>query len=292
MKLLKLSILLLVISITCSCSFKTDNLENATIYTTVYPLKYITEYLYGDHSVINSIYPNGVDLNNYTLTDKQIDEYSKGDLFIHLGYGNEKDIAKTFALKNKNMLVIDATYEDNYSLEVTNDFRELWLAPNNYINMLKNVKNALKEYLDNSVIEEDIDKFYNELYIKLSWMDAELRSISKEAKNLDNNTLVILNPSLKYLENYGFTVVCLKDIESSGSKSALADIKNKFKNSKYTTILKLSSEGTTDLVNELVKSSKAKVVDINDMVTNSDNTSDYISIQNENIAAIRDILIN
>ncbi len=292
MKYLKIVFLFLIVSLSCSCSLSKQNLEDATIYTTVYPLKYIAEYLYGDHSTVNSIYPNGVDLNTYELTDKQIDEYAKGDLFIHLGINNEKAIAKSFVDNNKNILIIDATFEDNYSLEVYNDIRELWLAPNNYINMLKNVKNALKDYLDNSVIEEDIDKFYNELYTKLSWMDAELRSIAKEASSIDNNSLVILNPSLKFLENYGFDVVCLKDIEESGSKSALNDLKNKFKNSKYNAILKIAGEEESDLMKELKSSNKINVLEINDMITNSDSTSDYISIQNENIALIRNLLVN
>ena len=276
----------------CSCSLNRVNLDNATIYTTVYPITYIVNYLYGDNSTIKSIYPNDVDLNSYSLTDKQIREYSKGDLFIHLGYGNEKNIAKSFIKENKNMLIIDSTYGDSYSIEVINDFRELWLAPNNYLNLLKNIKNSLKEYLNNSVKEDDIDKFYNELYIKLSWMDAELRSIAKEASANENNTLIIANPSLKFLENYGFNIICLKDIVDSGSASALADIKNKFKNSKYSTILKLNSEDDSDLIKELNEKDNAKIAEINDMVTNDDTTSDYISIQNENIATIRNILIN
>lgn len=290
MKYIKLFIFFLLISFTCGCSFNRHNLDNATIYTTVYPITYIANYLYGNNSTITSIYPNDVDLNTYSLTEKQIKEYAKGDLFIHLGYGSEKDIAKSFIKENNKILIIDSTLEDNYTLDIINDFRELWLSPNNYINLLKNIKNALKEYLDNTVKEEDIDKLYNELYIKLSWMDAELRSISKEAKSNDNNTLVVANKSLKFLENYGFNIICLEEIQESGSASAIADIKNKFKNSKYTSILKLNSEENSDLINELVDKNKAKVVEINDMVTNNDPTSDYLSIQNENIAAIRNIV--
>ena len=34
---------------------KRDNLEDITIYTTVYPFEYITEQLYGEHSTIKSV---------------------------------------------------------------------------------------------------------------------------------------------------------------------------------------------------------------------------------------------
>ncbi len=291
MKILKLFMLFLGSLLLCSCDINHQNLDNAHIYTTVYPLTYIANYLYGNNSTIESIYPDGVDLSTYSLTEKQIDTYAKGDLFIHLGYANEKDIARTLIKKNKDILIIDGTYEDNYSLEVVNDFRELWLAPNNYINMLKNVKNAFKEYLDNAVKEEAIDNLYNELFIKLSWMDADLRSIAEESKALENNTLVVSSKALKFLENYGFNVICLQELEESGSTSAIDDLKNKFK-TKYNAILKLTSDKETDLIKELVNNNKAKIITINDMITNSDQTNDYISIQNENIAAIRDLLVS
>ena len=42
----KILFLALMLFIICSCSIKKDDLEGATIYTTVYPIKYITNYLY------------------------------------------------------------------------------------------------------------------------------------------------------------------------------------------------------------------------------------------------------
>lgn len=69
---------------------KKDNLENATIYTTIYPIKYLTEFMYKDYGTIESIYPSGADVYNYELTDKQIKKYAKSDLFIYNGLSNEK----------------------------------------------------------------------------------------------------------------------------------------------------------------------------------------------------------
>ena len=122
-------------------------------------------------------------------------------------------------------------------------------------------------------------------------MDAELRNIAREAKENEDNTLVIANNTFKYLENYGFDIVSLEDIEASGSENAITDIKNKFKNSKYTEILKLSSDEDSELVTELVEKYKAELKSINGIVTNSDSASDYVSIQYENIAVIREILL-
>ena len=78
----KILFLALMLFIICSCSIKKDDLEGATIYTTVYPIKYITNYLYGPYSTINSIYPKDCDLNSFKLTKKQIEYYADSNLFI------------------------------------------------------------------------------------------------------------------------------------------------------------------------------------------------------------------
>ena len=282
-KILFLSILTIFFS--TSCSFNTNNLDNATIYTTIYPVKYIMDNLYGDNSTITSIYPNGVDLNNYKLTDKQIENYASGDLFVYVGVGSEKEIAKSLINKNNKLLIIDATYGLS-----SNNYKELWLAPNNFLMMLNNVKDSLNEYLDNSIKEDAVTQKYNYLYTKVSWLDAEFRNVAKVANENEKSTLVVSSKTFDFLKGYGFNVICLDDIVSSGSENALNDIKNKFKNSTYTNIIKLNSEENTELIKELVSKYKAKVVNINDLVTNEDSASDYVSIQYENIAIIRDIL--
>lgn len=282
----KIIILIMLIFGLSGCSFKKNNLEEAKIYTTIYPVKYIIEYLYGENSEIESIYPVGVNLEEYELTDKQVDNYSECDLFAYIGLGKEKEIAKKLLNKNNKLLIIDATYGLNYN----EDIKELWLAPNNFLMLSKNIKNSLNEYLDNSFKEEEVTKKYDKLYEEVSWIDAELRSIAKTAKENENNTIVISSNVFKYLETYGFNVISLEDIELSNSENAITDIKNKFKNSTYKSILKLNSEGNTELINELTSKYKAKAVTINDIVTNSDSASNYVTIQYENISAIRDML--
>ena len=283
----KYIVLIICCLLLCGCKQGNNNLDSARIYTTVYPIKYIVNYLYGDYSVVESIYPNGVDLNNYNLTDKQIDEYANSDLFVYMGLSKEKNIAKSFVKENKNLLIINATDGISYDY----DIKELWLAPNNFLMLAKNIKNTLNEYLDNPLKEEEVTKKYDELYTSISWIDAELRSISREASEINNNTLVVASNSLKFLEKYGFTIISLEDIENSKSENALNDLKNKFKNSKYTTIIKVSSDNNTNLINELVGSYKANIITVEDLVTNSDSSSDYLSIQYKNVATLRNLLI-
>ena len=95
-----------------------NNLENASIYTTTYPIEYLATTLYSDHSTSSSIYPDGAIIDNYTLTEKQIDNFSKGTLFIYNGTTSEKQIANTLVKKNKNLKIIDAAYALKYDYGV------------------------------------------------------------------------------------------------------------------------------------------------------------------------------
>ena len=80
LKIIRLLSIACAILICISCSIRMDDLENAKIYTTIYPINYITTYLYSDYSEISSIYPKDSDPATYKLNDAQYNNYSKADL--------------------------------------------------------------------------------------------------------------------------------------------------------------------------------------------------------------------
>lgn len=272
--------LLIVLLGVCGCNKNDNETKTANIYTTIYPLTYVMEKLYGENNTIASIYPNGVDLNDYKLTDKQIKEYSQANMFVYIGLGNELNVAKSFLNNNKKLEIIDATYGLNYN----NKIEELWIAPNNFLMLVKNIKASLNEYIDNEYQLNYIEEQYNEIYKDISWMDADLRSIAKDAKENNNNVIISSSKVFDYLNNYGFEVISLENITNNEKQ----DIKTKFKNGKYTSILKLDTEKENEFIIEL-KEYGAKVININSMITNSDPASDYKTIQYENINKIREI---
>lgn len=110
--------------------------------------------MYKDYGTIESIYPSGADVFNYELTDKQIKKYAKSDLFIYNGLSNEKTIAKNLINKNKNLLIIDVSNGLSYK----NGVKELWMSPNNYLMLAKNIKDYLKEYLESQIISDYVEK--------------------------------------------------------------------------------------------------------------------------------------
>ena len=268
------------------CNLKKDNLESATIYTTIYPIKYLTEFLYKDYATIESIYPSGADVVSYELTSKQIKKYAKADLFIYNGLSNEKTITKNLINKNKNLLIIDVSNGLSYTYGV----KELWMSPNNYLMLAKNIKDYLKEYLDSKIIANYVDQKYEDLAEILSLKDAELRSIGKEAKEKGTNTIVVSDNVFKFLENYDFNVVSLD--EENLTEGTLNSIRNNFKKENYNTILVLDNN-YTDNINSIINDYKAKAIDVKSMINvDSDNTDDYLTVMQDLIDNIRNICLN
>ena len=65
-KIVNLFILFVLVFSLSGC-LKRDNMEDISIYTTNYPSEYITQRLYGDYSDIKSIYPDGINIQDYKL---------------------------------------------------------------------------------------------------------------------------------------------------------------------------------------------------------------------------------
>ena len=282
----KIILLLATLILLSGCSLKKDNLENSTIYTTIYPIKYLTEFLYKDYANIESIYPAGADVLNYKLTEKQTKKYANADLFIYNGLSNEKNITKNLINKNRNLLIIDVSNGLSYTYGV----KELWMSPNNYLMLAKNIKDYLIEYLKSSIITENVEKKYNELAEILSIKDAEIREIGKKALENGTNTIVVSDNVFKFLENYGFNIVSLD--EETLTESSLNSIKNSFAKKKYKTIFVLDNN-YTDNIKSIINDNKANAVDIKSMMNTDANNSneDYLVVLQDLIDNIRNLCI-
>ena len=110
-------LLILTIFMVTGCNVKKDNMEGITIYTTIYPIRYLIDSLYGDNSTIYSIYPAGVDTNEFELSDKKLEEYANTDLFVFNSLDRDRDFAVKMINKNKNLKVIDVSLGMTYDYE-------------------------------------------------------------------------------------------------------------------------------------------------------------------------------
>ena len=204
-KLLCLGLALVFIS---GCESK-DSMEDITIYTSIYPIEYITKALYGEHANIVSFYPNDVNPYEYKLTAKQIKDYSSSDLIIYNGLDTEKDYIAGMLNKNKKLKIIDVSMGMTYD----NDVAELWLNPYNYLMMAQNTKNGLLEYISNPyLITNDegtgVEDKYEALKYDLSRLDADI----KETISLSSyDTIVVDNDVFNFLSKYNLNVISLEE---------------------------------------------------------------------------------
>jgi len=275
-----------IILFTAGC-FKRDNLEGIEIVTTVYPLEFVSNYLYGEHSIINSIYPDGIDTSSYSLSKKQINDYSKKELFIYNRITNDKDIAIEFLDKNSDMLIIDATY----GIEITHGKEELWLNPSNLLMMTQNIRNELKEYMTNSYLEKEIDKNYEQLKIALSELDAEIKLT---AANASRKLIVSNSDSLKFLEKYGFEVISLDSTNNIVSDKTIADVIEKINTQEVKHIFLLENTTNSEAVNKIIEETKVETYTFRklDNITDEERNEkiDYFTIMNSNIELLRNEL--
>lgn len=284
-KIVNLFILFVLVFSLSGC-LKRDNMEDISIYTTNYPSEYITQRLYGDYSDIKSIYPDGVNIKDYKLTNKQIEDYSKADLFIFNGISDEKDYVEKMRKDNGNLKIIDTTL----SMEYTNGIEELWLDPSNFLMMAQNIKTGFGEYIDSYYLNNKIEENYEELKIEASNLDAKF----KETVSNGNSKIIVASSNLfKYLEKYGITVYSLD--ESNTDVNAI-----------YRQVLNLANEGSIKYVftiaNEKSNSTVQKLLDNTDLedvewhtlsiLTEEERSEneDYFTLMNSNLELLKNEL--
>lgn len=283
MKKIILTFSIITILLLSGC-FKKDDLENIQIYTSAYPIEYITTRLYGEHSTIQSIYPNSTDIEKYELNKKQISDYSKANMFIFNGLSKEQNYLVSMVEKNKDLMIIDSTQ----SMEYTYHSDELWLDPSNVLMMASNIEKGLLEYIKNVYLTTEIKNNYDELKVDISKLDASLKLLSE---NNNNPTLIVDNNSLKFLEKYGFTIISLEETDALTQKT-ISDATNLINSHKSDYIFTLDKDNLNKTVKNLQKNTNAKISEFKNVanLTNKerDEKEDYISLMNYNFNLLKE----
>lgn len=259
--------------------FKRDSLEDVSITTTAYPIQYITEYLYGEHSQIESIYPDGVDIKSYKLTKKQIQDFSRSGIYIFNGLSNEKDYVVPIFQYNKHIKIIDTSL----SMEYQNEMEELWLDPSNFLMLSQNIKNGLQEYISDHYLKNEITEKYNQLKIDVSNIDANLKLAVESSSN---KTIVVSSDLFKFLEKYNFNVISLEENNNLTDKT-VSDVKKMIRNGEISYIFLKEGETPNNTIQKIIDQTEVETLEIKTLsnITEKErqNHADYISIMNENI---------
>ena len=285
MKNLKKIVLMIVFCFMLTGCFKSEELDKASIYTTVYPIEYLTNELYGYNSEVNSIYPDGVDVTTYKLSNKKIKKYSKEDLFVYNGLTDEKQIAADFVNKNSKLKIIDVSE----GLAIKNSFQELWLNPTNYLMMAQNIKNGLNQYIDSTIIKDEINANYSKLKVTITEFETSLKLLQQNGKY---NTIIVSKDYFKFLENYGFEVISLEETDNLNN-----DTINKAKNllsskeNSYIFVTDEEKDNYSDTIKD-VKASGGEIKVLNTMTTltkeQRDTKEDYTTLMKENLELLKE----
>jgi len=279
--------LLVIFTIMLTGCFKTEELDQAEIYTTIYPIEYIVSELYGYNSDIYSIYPDGVSITEYELSNKKIKKYSNSDLFVYNGLTDEKKIAANFVNNNSKLKIIDVSE----GLAIKYSYEELWLNPSNYLMLAQNTKKGLESYIESTIIKEEINKNYDNLKLTITEFETNLKLLSQNGKY---NTLIVSKNYFKYLENYGFEIISLEENDDLSN-----DIINRAKklvkegNNKYIFVSEEESknESYSETINS-IKDAGAEIKVINTMtVLNSEQrklNENYETIMKSNIELLKE----
>lgn len=282
-KKLLLLFILFVATIFTTTGCKQDDMDDIRILVTNYPNEYITEELYGDHSSVTSVYPDGVDIDKYEFNTKQKQDFSQYDLFIYNGLiEKESDLAFDLLDLNPDLKIIDTAYvlETDYSPE------ELWLNPSSLLMMAQNVRLGLDEYVTSNYIKKDIDGAYENLKVKLSELDADYRLA---VENTDDKTIVVASSTLKYLEKFGLNVIC---IDNDATDKTIGDAEKLISDGDISYIYMFKGDNLNDTAQDLLDSypdlKKAELHKLNNLSDDDrSNKLDYINIMNNNLDLIR-----
>lgn len=280
-------ILILIMTLTllsgCKLNIDTDSMKDIKVYTTIYPIRYLIDSLYGTNSTIYSIYPSGVEPKEFQISDKKLEEYSQADLFVFNSLDKERDYAVKMINKNKKLKIIDVSMGMTYD----NDIAELWLNPYNYLMMAQNTKNGLLEYISNPyLITNDegtgVEDKYEALKYDLSRLDADI----KETISLSSyDTIVVDNDVFNFLSKYNLNVISLEE-DDKLTDIKINEVKKLINEGKIKYIYSSKTE-TNNTCKKLIEDYGVELVTFNTMetvdggITNSN--ENYVTVMNNNL---------
>lgn len=275
-------VLIIVLSCTTAC-LKRDKMENINIITTLYPIEYVTNRLYGDYAKIKSIYPRDSAYITYKMTNKQLKDYSEYDLFIYNGESNERDYATKMLNYNKKLKIIDAAY----GLDANYKYSDIWLNPSNVLMIGQNIKNELIDYISDPYLIKDIENKYTLLKVDITEMETEFK---KTSENAVNKKIVVNDESLNFLKKYGFEVINLTE-NGKEKQNNISIARELYKTKKLSYIFVMDHSEKTKSISDLIQECKIEELKFRTLDTLSEkdekSNDDYLSIMHNNISLLQ-----
>lgn len=282
MKRLFLILLVLGLVFTTSGCVKKYDMEDIDVITTIYPIEFVVDYLYGDNSNVYSIYPKGANINNYEFTNKQIKDFSEYDLFVYDGDSKERKYAISMLNNNHELMLINASH----GVDVRYSKYDLWLNPSNILMIGQNVRNELETYISNPFLVEKINNQYQLLKLSISELETEFK---KTADNSHDKRIISSDETLLFLNKYGFEVINLTE-NGERKENNISLAKSLLDNKNLSYVFIHEDDKNLEVVNSLIKdNSNILMFRVLEYINEEDMTNgdDYLSLMHDNIELIK-----
>lgn len=290
--------LILCLFLLTSCSTnkqEESNNRELLLYTSVYPIQYITSQIAKDIATVKSIYPPGVDAHTYEPTTKEVTSIAKGDAFIFIGGGME-GFAETAAkaLQSQHVQLIELSSHNDLFLKTShNEMSDhahgdvdphIWLDPLRMIEIAEIIKNELIELSPNN--KERFTQHFSELKAELQSLDQAFEDVLLNKKHKE---LLVTHAAYGYWEHrYGIKQIAISGLSSSDepSQKELANIAQFAleQNINYVLFEKTSPNRVGTIIQEYIQADKLYIHPL-EVLTEEDinNNETYISLMYQNL---------
>ena len=224
----------LVLSVCCSCNTPPITNDNILLVTSFYPIYIFTLNIVDGIGGINvscMAEQNTGCLHDYQILSRDAKLIADADVFIINGAGMEAFLEDVY-MSNENLRVVDSSegvrliencdeHHENHNEETHHDHNHsvnshIWMSPENAKIQVNNIAESLESFYPQ--YKSAIEKNKNDYINRLTELSNEL---NEKAKTLKNENIITFHESYDYLASeYGFNVVATVESHEGAEPSA------------------------------------------------------------------------
>jgi zinc transport system substrate-binding protein len=285
------------------------------IFTSFYPMYFLTQQIAGDKADVILMVPSGAEPHDWEPTPRLAAELQQASMLVYNGAGMETWIEKIVnSIDTDRIRIVEASEGIKLSKHTEDEHQEheqqehgqheheehnhageydphVWVSPLRAKQQAENIFKALAEV--DPANRDYYEKNHKELQLRLDKLDSDIREASKEFKS---NVIVVSHAAFGYFaQDYGLKQIAIRGVNpgdepSPSQMGKLADICREY-GVKYIFFEKLTSPKLSET---LAKEIGAGTLVLNDAAgigqEDIEAGKDYISVMYENIENLKKAL--
>lgn len=282
------------------------DVEQVSVYTTIYPLAFIAESIGGEYVEVESILPAGSDAHSFEPTSKMMVNIAEADLFI---YNDEisESYAHTIkeALLDEGVRFLEASkgldkihYHHSHEHEEDDDHHDhgdldphVWISPNLMHGLAQNILIELIELMPEK--QDDLNRQYDDLVNRLIELDQKFTHMVEQA---NDNKILVTHAAYGYWErDYNLEQIAITGVSATEepSQRQLVNLLDTIENLELKYIL-FEQNIEPKVAQVIQKEANLEVLTLHNLevLTTEDieNGEDYFSLMERNIAVLKQAL--